>query len=302
MELAIGPVLFEWKRSELLDFYDKAARSAVDRVYLGEVVCVKKRGLSIDDMLEVGRGLERAGKKVVVSTLAVVSNDEELDLVRRVLDLPFAVEANDMSVFNMADPKEREIYAGPHITTYNVPSVECLAELGVRGVCAPVELSRESLRYNIEHTSVPTEVFCHGKVPLAFSWRCYTSRAYGRTKGECAHDCARWPDGMETATLDGERAFTINGTSVLSAATYSLVEYVEDLEAIGVAALRISPGGRDTFEAVDIFRRRMDGALSAEEAAAELEALSPGGLCNGWYLAGPGKVYISAAQGLAGAS
>jgi len=133
MELTLGPVLFEWKREETLRFYDRVADMPVDRVYLGEVVCSKKRGLTVEDVGTVADRLTRAGKKVVLSSLAVVSNEEEIELTRSLVKLPFPVEANDMSVFNMVDPAQREVSAGPHITTYNVPSIEFLKGIAASG-------------------------------------------------------------------------------------------------------------------------------------------------------------------------
>ena len=255
MEIALGPVLFEWKRAEVIKFYEEVAGMDVDRVYLGEVVCVKKRGLSIDDIGRIAGALARAGKKVALSSLAVVSNEEELRLTRRLVSLPFPIEANDMSVFNMADPMEREVYAGPHITTYNVPSIEFLKGIGVKRVIFPVELSGQSIAYNIRHTGVHGEVFAHGRVPLAFSWRCYTSRAYGLTKTNCRTDCARHPEGMVIRNLEGKSLFALNGTSILSASTYTLCAFVEELRDMGVRALRISPQYKDTAQVVGIFRR-----------------------------------------------
>ena len=160
MQLTLGPILFDWKREEVIRFYDEAADMAVDRVYIGEVVCVKKQGLCLKDIGDIAGKLQRAGKEVVLSSLAVVSNEDELDLVRGIIDLPFPVEANDMSVFNIVGGREsgngdkREVIAGPHITTYNVPSIEFLEGIGVRRVVFPVELSRDSLAYNISHTRI----------------------------------------------------------------------------------------------------------------------------------------------------
>ncbi len=283
MELTLGPVLFGWKRAELLKFYEEAASFDVDRVYIGTPVCAKMATLSLSDIEEIAGALKRAGKSVVLSTLAVVSNEAELDFVRKLITLDLPIEANDMSVFNMVDPAAREVFAGPHITTYNAPSIEFLQGLGVKRMTAPVELSGESVAYNIEHTGVETEVFAHGKVPLAFSWRCYTSRAFGLTTTDCAYDCMRFPDGMVIKTMDGEEVFTINGTSVLSARTYTLAGEVEALGKMGVRGLRVSPQSTGTAAVVDIFRRRMTSALGATEASAELKALSPEGLSNGWY-------------------
>lgn len=297
MELSIGPVLFEWKRGDLLRFYDEVCGMDVDRVYIGEVVCSKKIGLDADTVSDIAGRLQSAGKKVVLSSLAVVSNEEELDFTRRLLALPYAMEANDISVLNIVDPAAREVSAGPHITTYNAPSIEFLKGLGVGHVTFPVELSRDSIEYNIRNTSIEGEVFVHGKVPLAFSWRCYTSRAYGLTKTSCRRHCAAHPDGMELKTLEREPLFTMNGTSLLSAGTYTLVEAVKDLEGIGVKTLRVSPQHKGTARVVEIFRKTMAGELAPEEALAGIAAITQGPLCNGWYFGGAGRDYL-AAQGV----
>jgi collagenase-like PrtC family protease len=291
MKLTLGPILYEWKREDALRFYDDVARMDVDRVYVGEVVCVKK-GLRIEDIEAVAGMLAEAGKEVVISTLAVVSNEEELEHTRALVGLPYPVEANDMSVFNMVDSGQKEIYAGPHITSYNVPSIEFLKGCGVRGVTFPVEISGESVAYNIEKTGIPGEVFAHGKVPLAFSWRCYTSRAYGLNKTDCKHDCSRHPGGMEIKTMDGEPLFIVNGTSILSARAFSLIQEVEDLKAKGVGLLRISPELEGTEKVMEIFRRRMDGSMGLEEGLEAIKSLAGGEIANGWYYARAGKDYI----------
>ncbi len=293
MELTLGPILFEWKRDEVQAFYEEAAGMDVDLVYLGEVVCVKKLGLGVKEIGKVARMLTEAGKKVVLSSLAVVSNEQELGLVRALVELPYAIEANDMSVFRMADPSEREVCCGPHITTYNAPSIEFLKGLGVRHVCFPVELPAEAVAYNIKETGISAEVFAWGRVPLAFSWRCYTSRAHGLGKTDCRHNCADYPEGIMIRTMDGEPIFTINGTSILSAATLSLAAETEALEDMGVGALRISPQHEGTAEVVRIFRDRIEKKISAGEAADRLEGLAgEGGVVNGWYHGLAGKDFL----------
>jgi collagenase-like PrtC family protease len=299
MQLTLGPILFDWRKEELFRFYDEVADMPVDRVYLGEVVCAKKRGLSVMELEEIGKKLEKAGKEVVVSSLAIVSNEKELKLVRDMASLPFSIEANDMSVFNVLPTSHSplptsKIIAGPHITTYNVPSIEFLKGIGVNRVVFPVELSRDSVKYCIEHTGIDAEVFAHGKVPLAFSWRCYTSRAYGLNKTNCQYHCKQHPDGMPLKTIEGEPTFTINGTSILSALTYTLVEVIEDLQAIGVNALRISPQYQQTKKIVDVFRKRIDGIIGHEEGLAMLKETSPLRFCNGWYFGKAGKEYVAA--------
>jgi collagenase-like PrtC family protease len=297
MQITLGPILFDWKKEDLFRFYDEAADMPVDRVYLGEVVCAKKKGLSVKELERIGKKLEKAGKEVVVSSLAIVSNEEELKLVRDIINLPFAVEANDMSVFNVLPTfhsplPTSKIIAGPHITTYNVPSIEFLKSIGVKRIIFPVELSRDSLGHCIQNTGIDAEIFAHGKVPLAFSWRCYTSRTYGLNKTNCQYHCKQHPDGMPLKTIEGEPTFTINGTSVLSALTYTLVEVIEDLKTIGVNALRISPQYQHTKKIVDVFRKRIDGIIGPDEGLAVLKETSPQGFCNGWYFGRAGKEHI----------
>ncbi len=292
MELTLGPVLFDWPRDVFLRFYEQAASMDVDRVYIGEVVCSRKLGFAQSDLKAIIRLLEGAGKKVTLSSLAVISNEDELEFTRRLLDYGCSIEANDMAVFNMADPRAREVFAGPHITAYNAPTIEFLKSVGVNRVTFPVEMSRDSFEYCLKETGVFGEVFAHGKVPLAFSWRCYTSRAYGLSKTDCKHDCLKYPDGMDLRTVDGKSIFSVNGTSILSADTYTLIEYVDSLREAGAGALRISPQHENTGKIVEVFRARMSGSIDNREALAGLKAVTDGGFSNGWYLGGAGKDYI----------
>ncbi len=293
MELTLGPILFDWTRDEVLRFYEEAARLPVDRVYVGEAVCVKKLGLGLKDVSAVIKRLTAAGKKVTLSSLAVISNEDELRFTRDLCSMHGSIEANDLSVLNMPEAAEKEVFAGPHITSYNAPSIEFLKEVGVKRVCLPVELPKGSIAHAIKETGVEAEVFGHGKLPLAFSWRCYTSRAFGLTKSECRHHCAKYPDGMEIKTLDGRPLFTVNGTSILSADTHTLVESVEELSEMGVKAIRISPQHKDTAKVVSVFRRRINGETGPEEGLEEIKAVcGKDRLCNGWYQGKAGQDYV----------
>lgn len=294
MDLTLGPILFDWKKSEVFAFYDTIAKTSVDRVYIGEVVCVKKLGLSLEDMLSIGRMLEASGKAVTYSTLAVVSNEDEIAHTRAIVEAAQSIEANDMSAISFAEGSDKEIIAGPHITSYNAPTVDFLKSVGASRIVFPVELPRDAMAHIIKHTDVVGEVFGHGKLPLAFSWRCYTSRASGLTKTECKHDCLKYPDGMELKSLDGRAIFTANGTSILSADTHTLIEFVEDLSEIGVEAMRISPQYKGTEKVVEIYRARIDHSMNAKDALAALKVVTPGNFCNGWYKGEAGMSYTEA--------
>ncbi|MCK4739364.1 MAG: U32 family peptidase [Deltaproteobacteria bacterium] len=289
MELTLGPILFEWERSEVLDFYKAALTLPVDTVYIGEVVCVKKRSLTIKDIETIGKDLEQAGKKVVLSTLAIVSNEEELELVRELSKLGFSIEANDASALKIAKDAGRTIFAGPHIKTYNKHDAFFLESIGVKNICLPVELPKESIKDIAQNTNLKYEVFAFGKIPLAFSWRCYTERTYGLSKSECAWHCKDHPEGIDLRAdtkENGKKAapiFTINGTSILSGKNLSLLEFTEDLRDTKVDALRISPQYKDTGEVIKIFRDKINGKINYKDSSERLQALIKKPLTNGYY-------------------
>jgi len=282
MELTLGPVLFDWSRDKLIEFYKEAAEWPVSDVYIGEVVCHRKRGLTLDDILKVGEDLHKAGKKVIVSTLALVSDNTELDHVRQACQITFAIEGNDASALQLTKGK-KEIVAGPHITSYNYDTVSFLKGIGVKRVVFPVELSRDAMAAIAKNSDMETEAFVYGKLPLAFSWRCYTSRAFGFLKSNCKFDCRKYPEGMMIETLEKKPLFIVNGTQIMSALTMNLIDYLDELNEMGVTKARISPHYGVTGDVVKAFKDRLDGRISSEEAGNRLKTLEKTGFCNGWY-------------------
>ena len=72
MKYSLGPVLYYWPKETLEDFYQQAATSSADVIYLGEAVCSKRRATKVGDWLEMAKSLAGSGKQVVLSTLALV--------------------------------------------------------------------------------------------------------------------------------------------------------------------------------------------------------------------------------------
>lgn len=63
MKFSLGPILYFWPKQQVFDFYQQAAESDVEHVYLGETVCSKRRELKLDDYLAIAHMLREAGKK-----------------------------------------------------------------------------------------------------------------------------------------------------------------------------------------------------------------------------------------------
>jgi len=290
MKLSLGPLLYYWPRNRVLDFYQAIARSCADIVYLGEVVCSRRHEVSFDDWLAIGAGLEAAGKEVVLCAQALTESEGDLKLMRRaVANGRFAVEANDWGAARLLSGAEGWV-AGPHLNVYNPQTLALVANIGATRWVAPMEATRELVAgvCAARPLGVEAEVFAHGRVPLAFSARCFTARRFNRQKEDCGYVCMDYPDGMALDTREGRPFLAANGIQTQSAGVYCLVDEMKDLDEAGVGILRVSPQSEGTPQVLELVRETRDGTLSAAEARAALAALSPGALWNGFWHGRPG--------------
>lgn len=290
MKLALGPVLYLWNRDTLLDFYTRAAQWPVDIVYLGETVCSKRRPLRSQDWLDLAARLTDAGKEVVLSTLALVEAASELGAMRRIAENGcYMVEANDMAAVNMLAGRAAFV-AGPHINIYNGETLHLLAELGARRWVMPVELGQATLAslQAQRPAGMQTEVFAFGKLPLAFSARCFTARAHDLPKDACEFRCGDYPDGMPLSTREDQAFLTLNGIQTQSAGTTNLIAEIPALRALNVDVLRLSPQSRHMDKVVNAYRQAMEDALSPQDAQHALDAYLPVRPCNGYWHGLPG--------------
>jgi len=283
MKLAVGPLLYLWERSAALDFYAALCDAPVDIVYLGEVVCSKRRVLQRADWPMVARALEDAGKEVVYSTLALIEAESELATMARIVDGSGGhFEANDMAVVQYA--AGRPFVAGPHLNIYNDATLQCMSTLGARRWVAPVELPLATIAAlgASRPAGLEIEVFAYGRLPLAFSARCFTARAHDRPKDDCGFICGDYPDGVTLYSREDQPFLTLNGIQTQSAAVQNLAGEVDALRAAGVDILRLSPQSRDFPAVIRAFR----AALATRGEVATFPAPSlPGGYCDG-YLRG----------------
>ncbi len=281
MKLTLGPVLYYWPAETLHDFYEEAAIWPVEVVYLGETVCSKRRSFRFDDWMTVARRLADAGKEVVLSTLALLEAESELKTLRRICgNGEFLVEANDMAAVQLLSSSGQPFVAGPSVNLYNPRALEVLARRGLKRWVPPVELDRQTIAAVVaeQPEGVEAELFAWGRMPLAYSARCYTARAYDLPKDDCQYRCLDHPDGFTLRTQEGEAFLAVNGIQTQSALTCNLLPEVAAAREAGVELLRISPQARHTGRIVEAFRRALEG-----EAAAELEKLMPVGGCSGYW-------------------
>ena len=100
-----------------------------------------------------------------------------------------------------------------------------MASLGATRWVMPLEMTREQLATVLQGKpgGLQTEVFAFGRLPLAFSARCFTARHYNLPKDDCGFRCIEHPDGLPLNTREGEAFLTINGIQTQSARIHSLL-------------------------------------------------------------------------------
>ncbi|MCK5721581.1 MAG: U32 family peptidase, partial [Gammaproteobacteria bacterium] len=266
-------------------FYEQVAKLPVDIVYLGEVVCSKRRQLNFNDWLKIAEQLTAAGKEVILSTMTLLVADSELAQLKKICtNKNYAVEANDTSALHLLANKQNYI-AGPHINMYNAETLKVLHDAGAKRWVLPLELSEKTLvdLQKEKPEGLETEVFVYGHIPLSFSARCFTARAFNLAKDQCDFRCDQFDHGMPLYTQDKQNLFLINGIQLQSGTACNLLSEVERLRQLNIDVLRISPQDENIDSIIQAFR------VSIDNDTLDIELPSPeNGWCNGYWHGQPG--------------
>ncbi|EOL8944838.1 U32 family peptidase [Cronobacter dublinensis] len=274
MKYSLGPVLYYWPKATLESFYEAAAKSSADVIYLGEAVCSKRRGTKAADWLALARTLAACGKQVVLSTLALVQAPSELNELKRYIDNgEFLIEANDFGAVGLAAERGLPFVAGHALNCYNAVTLRLLLKEGMTRWCMPVELSRDWLVNLLEQCDTlgirdkfEVEVLSYGHLPLAYSARCFTARSEDRPKDECETCCIKYPTGRSMRSQENSQVFVLNGIQTMSGYVYNLGNELTSMSGL-VDMVRLSPMGMETLTVLDTFRANEKGAAPLPLAA-----------------------------------
>lgn len=271
MKLSLGPLLYYWSRDDVLAFYDEATHWPIARVYLGESVCSRRHVLRLPDWLALAEQLAAAGKEVVLSSQTLIESESDLKTLRRMVgNGRFRVEANEWGAVRLLSDAGVPFVAGHTLNIYNPETLDVLAGLGAERWLPPVEMSHATLASLLARApaGIETEVFAYGRLPLAYSARCFTARHYNLPKDDCQFRCLDHPDGLALATREGEPFLTLNGIQTQSAGVYTLLGEIAALRQLKLASLRLSPQSRHMARVIEAFQAALAGESPLTDSVA----------------------------------
>ncbi|MDM5134130.1 U32 family peptidase [Aeromonas salmonicida] len=289
MQFSLGPLLFYWSKADTQAFYQAAADSQADIIYLGETVCSKRRELKADDWIALARQVASTGKQVVLSTLALISAPSELKEVKRLVDNgDLLVEANDLGTVQLASEAGLPFVCGPAINAYNADVLRMLLKQGMTRWVMPVEISRDwlvqlSQDLGAARQQFEVEVFAYGHLPLAYSARCFTARSLDKPKDNCELACIHYPTGRLASSREGQKVFNLNGIQTQSGYCYNLGNELGGMADL-VDVVRLSPEGLDTLDMLARFKANQQG-----QAPLTLQQERD---CNGYWRQIPGMSLV----------
>jgi collagenase-like PrtC family protease len=259
-QISLSPLLYYWPRQTTLDFYDDVASSPVDIVYLGETVCSRRHELRNADWLALAVMLRDAGKTVLLSTQTLIDSASDAQTLKRLCQQnDWGIEAGDLGAIRQRAGKS--FVAGPHLNAYHADTLFWLQRMGAIRFVAPLEIDRHSLQQLLANKpeTLQAEIQVWGRMPLAFSARCFTARHFHLDKDHCGFRCIEHADGLAMRTRDSQDFLAINGIQTQSAHCLDLLDQANTLAQMGVSALRVSPQSQGTFMAIDALHAQRQG-------------------------------------------
>ena len=267
-----------------------AVQNGADAVYMGFGGLNARRSarnFTDEEFREAMAYCHLRGVKVYL-TLNTLVTDRELpaaaEALKKTSDMGVdAILIQDWGIWRMAREIAPDVplHASTQMSLHTLGGACRAAELGLERVVLARELSRRDIHTITRGCPAEIEVFGHGALCMCYSGQCEMSAVIGGrsgNRGACAQPC-RLPYGVNEKAAGGHP---------LSLKDANLADYVQELEQMGVACLKLEGRmKRPEYVAVitGIYRRLLDEKRGpSREESRQLEAaFSRSGFTDGYY-------------------
>ncbi len=222
-----------------MDSIYAAVRSGADAVYVGAKdfsARASAKNFSIEELSAAVKYCHTSGVKVYLALNTLIFDDEiddALEIVKKsaMCDID-AVITQDIGLA-MAIKKvvpKLKLHASTQMSVHTLSGAKALKELGFSRVVLAREMTKSEIKYIADNCDIELEVFVHGALCMCVSGQCYMSAMFGTrsaNRGMCAQPC-RLPFSTDSSN-----------SHALSLKDNSIIEYIKELESIGVTSAKI---------------------------------------------------------------
>lgn len=270
-----------------------AVRSGANAVYLGEKSFSARASAQNFDDEELKKAIAYChihGVKVYV-TINTLIFDDEFEKLKKAIISAAEADADALIVQNLGVAElarklvpELPLHASTQMSVHTASGVRALYEMGFKRVVLSREMSREEIK-KAATVPVELEVFVHGALCMCVSGQCYFSAMLGSrsgNRGACAQTCR-----LPFSVGDNKTGYA------LSLKDNSLVNYISDLEEIGVCSAKIEGRMKRpeyVSAAVRACKEQRDNGFVSDETSMLLRGVfSRTGFTDGYYKGKTGK-------------
>lgn len=270
-----------------IDAVVAAVRSGADAVYIGAKEFSARASAENFDHTQLIQAVEYCHIRgvLVYLTLNTVVFDEELEKAGEIIISAAKAGIDALIVQNMGVATlakklvpQFPLHGSTQMSVHSLSGAKLLYEMGFKRVVLSRELSRNEIKEIADNCPIELEVFVHGALCMSVSGQCYFSAVLGSrsgNRGRCAQPC-RLP-----FSVDNKEGYG------LSLKDNSLIDYIQDLEKIGVTSAKIE-GRMKRPEYVAVATQacvqQRDQGFVSEETKEKLEKVfSRTGFTSGYY-------------------
>ncbi len=216
-----------------------AVRSGADAVYVGAKdfsARASAKNFTLEELSDAVKYCHTYGVKVYLALNTMIFDDEMDDALTLVKEAAKCdIDALITQDIGLAQAVRKivpqlKLHASTQMSVHSLSGALALKELGFSRVVLAREMSKSEIRHIADNCDIELEVFVHGALCMCVSGQCYMSAVLGTrsaNRGMCAQPC-RLPFASDKSN-----------THALSLKDNSLVQYIRELQDIGVVSAKI---------------------------------------------------------------